>query len=67
MPVKKWLWSFSLMFYPHCLNHHVGLFERDERMSLDVYSHHVFFKKKGCFCIWAGWIDLKDDNALNLK
>lgn len=45
MPVKKWFWSLCLMFYPHCLSHRVGLFDRDKRMSLDVYSHHVFFKK----------------------
>lgn len=37
--------AFSLTLYHHCLNHHVGLCEKDKRMSLEVYSLHVFFKK----------------------
>lgn len=37
--------AFSLTLYHHCLNHHVGLCEKDKRMSLEVYSLHVFFKR----------------------
>jgi len=33
------------MFCHHCLNHHVGLCEKDKRITLDVHSLHVFFKK----------------------
>lgn len=35
-------------------------------MSLDVYSHHVFFKKNAASA-FRTCMELKDDNEINFK